>query len=227
MKIAVLGGSFNPFHCGHAMLAETVVKELNYDKVLLVPTYIAPHKVNSDKILPEQKKEMLERFCQNEGSNFCELETCEIDRGGVSYTYDTLCYLYEKYKGCIDGKIGLIMGDEMAAEFHKWYKPDEIAGMADLIITHRQKDFRSLDERDRVTSKNQPSGSYKGDFAVRFDPNFFKYPYKYLELPVLPVSSTDIRDRVKCKKSFRFLLPSSIYDYIVEKGLYSHTKGTE
>lgn len=216
MKIAVFGGSFNPLHNGHAMLADTVVKELNYDKVLFIPTYKAPHKEYGNSISSEDRFNMVKAFCQSD-SCFFEAEPCEIERGGISYTVDTLEYICEKYKSELTQKPGLIMGQEVAAEFHKWKSPEKIASMADFIIVPRKADYSKTDTH---MDFNKPSGNYKGDFAVSFSEAEFKYPYTMLKEPMVTVSSTEIRNRIKDGKSFKYLVPSAVYEYIEEKGLY-------
>lgn len=217
MKIAVFGGSFNPLHVGHAMLADTVIKECAYDKVLFVPAFMPPHKILVNGVTPQQRLEMLEEFCKSEGNGHFEVEPCEIERGGISYTCDTLEYLTEKYKGKLDGKLAFIMGSEVAAEFDKWYKPERIAQLADFIIVHRYPDIHTMEKQI-----NTPTGSYKGDFAVSFDKVHFKYPCTILPEPMLPVSSTDIRQRVLQEKSFKYLVPQAVYKYIIKKGLYTN-----
>jgi len=222
MKIAVFGGSFNPLHNGHAMLADTIIKEFAYDKVLFVPTFMPPHKIINVKVSPELRLKMLKAFCEENGDGHFELEPCEIERGGLSYTVDTLEYLTEKYKGKIEGKLAFVMGDEVAAEFDKWNKPERVSELADLIITHRSKaDYSVVDKSsDAAMIKNTPTGSYKGDFKVAFNKASFKYPFKYVTEPILPVSSSDIRKRIMDGKSFRYLVPEVIYRFILEYGLY-------
>ena len=238
MKIAVFGGSFNPLHAGHAMLADTVIKECGYDKVLFVPAFMPPHKILADGVTAQQRLEMLDAFCNSEGAGHFEVEPCEIERGGISYTCDTLEYLTQKYKGKLDGKLALIMGSEVAAEFDKWYKPERIAQLADFIIVHRYPDINTMEKymygkgqgddahhEQAIThdeSSNTPTGTYKGDFAVSFDEEHFKYPCKILPEPMLPLSSTEIRQRVSQEKSFKYLVPQAVYKYIIEKGLYTN-----
>lgn len=222
MKIAVFGGSFNPLHNGHAMLADTIIKELHYDKVLFVPTYIPPHKIMNNVIPATQRLEMLKRFCESTPGNIFEVEDCEIQRGGVSYTVDTLTYLTEKYKNQLTGKLAFVMGDEVAVQFHKWKNPDGVAALADFIITHRYPDAGVLES---MLVKNKPSGNYEGDYATKFDVKAFNYPCVYLEKPMLPVSSTEIRGRVKENRSFKYLVPAAVYDYIVENQLYTEREG--
>jgi len=219
MKIAVLGGSFNPLHNGHAMLADTIIREYGFDKVLFVPTYNPPHKQINSKISPEHRLEMLRHFCQEEGNGHFEVDSCEMDRGGISYTSDTVQFLTEKYKSVLEGKLYFVMGEEVAAEFDKWHEPQTIARYADFIITRR---FQSADAFSVQSEniKNNPTGSYKGDFSVAFDKEKFGYPCIFIENPMLPVSSTDVRVRVAGGKSFRYLVPPSIYEYINQYGLY-------
>lgn len=217
MKLAVFGGTFNPLHIGHAMLADTIITELGYDKILFVPTFITPHKKYSGSVTSEQRLEMVRLFCASEGHGHFETETCEFDRGGVSYTSDTLEFLTDKYKDQLEGKLAFVMGDEVAAEFDKWRNPQKVSALADLIIVHRYPDIGAIEQ---TLYKNTPSGDYKGDFAVKFDPDNFNYPHIYIENPMLPVSSTDIRGRISEGKSFRYLVPPAVYDYIREHNLY-------
>ena len=226
MKLAVFGGTFNPLHIGHAMLADTIITELGYDKILFVPTFITPHKKYSGNVTSEQRLEMVRAFCQSEGSGHFEVDTCEFDRGGVSYTSDTLEFLTEKYKGQLEGKLAFVMGDEVAAEFDKWRNPEKVSALADLIIVHRYPDVGALEKVlynktvEKSNCENVPSGKYTGDFSVQFDKDNFKYPHIYIENPMLPVSSTDIRRRIDEGKSFRYLVPHAVYEYIKKNGLY-------
>lgn len=217
MKIAVFGGSFNPLHIGHAMLADKVIKELGYDKVLFVPAYAPPHKIIKDSVSSEARLEMLKAFCESEGNGCFEVEPCEIERGGISYTCDTLEYLTKKYKGIAEGKLAFIMGDEVASDFHKWKNPEIIANFADFIITHRYPEVTAL---EASLHDNIPTGEYKRDFEVKFDLQKFGYPCTYLEEPLLPISSTEIRKKAAAGKSYRYLVPQAVYDYIESKGLY-------
>jgi len=217
MKLAVFGGTFNPLHIGHAMLADTIITELGYDKILFVPTFITPHKKYTGNVTSEQRLEMVRAFCASEGNGHFETETCEFDRGGVSYTSDTLEFLTNKYNDQLDGKLAFVMGDEVAAEFDKWRNPEKVSALADLIIVHRYPDIGAIEQ---TLYKNTPSGDYKGDFAVKFDKDTFKYPHIYIENPMLPVSSTDIRSRIAEGKSFRYLVPPAVYEYIKKNGLY-------
>ena len=213
MKIAVLGGSFNPIHIGHLALADEVCTSLGYDKILFIPTYNPPHKELNEMTAPSVRVEMVKLACCDD-ERF-ESEECEILRGGVSYTYDTLTYLYDKYSGVLDDKIGLIMGEDLLSHFNLWYKAEEIASMSQLILAVRPETASEYEY------KNKPKGKY-ADMAEGFDiaeDKLFKNAL-FVNNPSLSVSSTDIRSRAACGRSFRYLVPSKVFKYIKDKGLY-------
>ena len=137
MKIAMLGGSFNPIHIGHLILADSVCKSLGYDKILFVPTANPPHKELSCDVATSDRFEMTRLAVL--GDERFEAEGCEIERGGVSYTYDTICFLEQKYASVLTGKIGLVMGEDLIADYDKWYRAPELAQKADLILAIRPR----------------------------------------------------------------------------------------
>jgi len=228
VRIAVLGGTFNPLHIGHCMLADSVLCDLNYDKVLFVPANIPPHKKMNDTVSAEDRFLMIDAFCKsasNDGNERFSAEDCEIKRGGVSYTCDTLRRIREKYGDKLDGKPALIMGQETAAQFYKWKNVNEIAESADLIIAHRSTGFNGVDTRGFT---NSPANGYAADFSIDVSLQDFKSEfnsrisclYTILENPLLPVSSTEIRARIRQGKSWRYLVPDAVYAYISAHGLY-------
>jgi len=217
VKIAILGGSFNPLHIGHAMLAESVIKELAYDKVIFIPTGKPPHKQIMEGASPEERFEMVRAFCQSEKSGLFEVEDCEVKREGLSYTCDTLSYITEKYKGQLDEKPGLIMGEEIASQFEKWKNPDQIVSMADLIIVPRKADYEIS---SHTQHDNVPMGNYDKDYKVKFDKESFKYPCKCLKEAMITISSTEIRRRISENRSYKYLVPPAVFDYIERNSLY-------
>ena len=199
------------------MLADTIIKELGYDKVLFIPTCVPPHKEIAGGATTQQRLDIVKAFCDSEFSGCFELEPCEVERGGISYTCDTLAYLHDKYRGKLECKPALIMGEEIAAEFHKWKNVDKVVEMADLIIVPRYPDYfgHCVD-----AYKNRPVGAYNGDFKSNFDSKSFRYSHKYLGIPMLPISSTEIRARIASNKSYRYLVPEAVYEYIEKTGVY-------
>lgn len=217
MKIAVLGGTFNPLHNGHVMIAELVCEKLGYDRVLFVPSFMPPHKIITAKMTAENRLEMVRGFCEKEGSGRFLCEPCEIERGGVSYTCDTLEYISEKYKNCIEGKPAFILGEESAAEFHKWKNPDRIADLADLVIARRKPGNLASG-----VLENTPSGQFTGDFSAVFNPETFGYPYIELQNPEMKISSSEIRTLIAEGGEWEKYLPESVTEYIKGRGLYGY-----
>lgn len=202
MRLAMLGGSFNPIHIGHLLLADEVCCKLGYDKVFFVPVNIPPHKNLADGATREQRLEMIQLAIAN-NPRF-EIETCELDRGGVSYTFDTITYLMNKHGinseyGQLEGKVGLIMGDDLVDGFEEWGHYEQLPHLADIILARRI--------------------CWEGT-----EPKVFPYKHIELENGVLPVSSSQIRNaRATGSSSWQYLVPESVYGYIIERNLYGCT----
>ena len=227
MKLAVLGGSFNPVHIGHLALADAACVELGYDKVIFVPTFEPPHKrVAHDFASAEDRLEML-RLATEKNPRF-EVSDIEIARGGVSYTVDTLSELSEKYSAQLSSKIGFIMGSDLLSGFHLWHNVQKIVELSDLVLASRKESGVRLDNAER--SMNAPSVKYAGveklDESEREELRHnFEYPHKLLETPILPISSTDIRVMCAKRGSWRYLVPDGVYWYIIKNKLYGAEYG--
>lgn len=193
MRLAILGGSFNPVHNGHLYLAQSVIDQFDYDKVVFIPVLIAPHKGIIMDVTAEQRLDMLRLGTAN--NHKFEVDTCELEREGVSYTSVTISYLEKKYEGKIEGKIGLIIGDDLAEGFSSWRNPDMLAENTDIILAHRL-----FSEKNSCVP--------------------FLYPHKELHNALLPISSTQIRESIGKKDSWRYLVPEAVYEYIVNRNLY-------
>ena len=217
MKIAVLGGSFNPIHIGHLVLADTVCKLLGYDKVLFIPVYEPPHKKMSETVSAQDRLRMVEEAVK--GDPRFVPESCEIDRGGVSYTWDTVCFLEEKYKDVLEGKIGLIFGEDLVPDYDKWNHADELSRRADLIIACRHESFKCDEE-----FVNAPSGEYGKNQHLEYTRYNFPYPHKVVENPRMDISSSEIRQKIAKNGAWRYLVSEGVFEYIKSGGLYGFTK---
>jgi len=133
MKLAILGGSFNPVHIGHLILAETVLLEFEYDRVILIPTYQSPFKIDAQGGSPKDRMDMLTASIA--GDPHFTVEDTEIKRKGISYTIDTIKDIINRYHPT--GKPALILGDDLICDFNKWKSAEEIAELADIIIANR------------------------------------------------------------------------------------------
>jgi nicotinate-nucleotide adenylyltransferase len=133
VRLAILGGSFNPVHIGHLYLADLVLSCLGYDRIILVPACKSPFKIGAETAGPQDRLDML--LASIPADPRITVEDCELRREGVSYTVDTLRYIRERYRP--EGKPGLILGDDLASSFSKWRRADEVAELADIIIARR------------------------------------------------------------------------------------------
>lgn len=198
MRLAVLGGSYNPIHIGHLMLADAVSLRYGYDTVAFVPAFLSPFKDGHSGCTAQDRLAMVKRAIADNPAFYCE--PCEIERQGVSYTIDTLQFLKEKYPQC-EGKIGLIIGDDLLESFGNWRESARIPDYADIIVGNRILDRYSTEQTGRV-------GNIPHLRVLRVDN------------ALLPVSSSGIRAAIKEKKSWRYLVPSAVYSYIKEHKLY-------
>jgi nicotinate-nucleotide adenylyltransferase len=188
MKLAILGGSFNPVHIGHLYLADTMLSVFDYDRVIFIPAYQSPFKVGAEGPSPEDRLEMLAASIA--ADTRLTIDDCEIKRKGVSYTIDTIEQIVRRYRPT--GKPALLMGDDIARDFHKWRRSEDIARIADLIVARRV-----------------PSMS-----------DTFPFPCKQLHNEVMEVSSAEIRERIRNNGNWRFLVPAGARIIIADRGLY-------
>jgi nicotinate-nucleotide adenylyltransferase len=188
MRIAILGGSFNPVHYGHLLLAQEAAFAFGYDRIVFIPAGNPPHKRIDLGADQGQRLAMVRLAIEGNPAFACDDR--EIARGGPSYTVETLeDFLLE---GEIEGKPGLIIGDDLAEGFGGWRNPRRVAEISDIIVARRASE-EAVD---------------------------FPYPHKRLSNPVFPLSSSEIRDRIRMRMPWRYLLPDAVYRYIVENRLY-------
>lgn len=216
MKIAVLGGSFNPVHNAHVSLAAQVCDTLGYDRVLFIPAYKPPHKEMNGVLSAEHRINMLKLACEGDSRFLCD--DCEIKREGVSYTYDTVCHLEEKYGSSLTGKIGLVMGTDLFAGFRYWYKAEQLAEKCTLILADRPE------EKLSSAYSNHAVGNFAAVDAEKFnieEDRLFDSAVK-LENPLLSISSTRIREMAARGEDFSSLVPKKVFDYIVNGNFYGN-----
>jgi len=192
MRLAVLGGSFNPVHNGHLSLAKDVHEILGYDRILFVPANDPPHKILAAGATAADRLEMLNLALA--GLDYVAVEDCEIVRGGVSYTIETVEWLERKYANRIEGKIGLIIGQDLAAGYASWREAGRLADKVGIILAGRP-------------------GSVCGGFP---------YPFTPLENALVDVSSSGIREAVRTHGPIGHLVPGVVCGYIEKHTLYEY-----
>ena len=191
-RLGVYGGTFDPIHTGHLVIARGVVEHCALDRLLFIPSARPPHKRGYAVAPPDDRYRMAQLAARNDP--LFEVSDAEINRPGLSYTVDTLEALREIYgEACA---FHLVIGADSLLEFDTWHAPDRVFDLATVVTVPRLgKDLSGLDPRwrDRVVS---------------------------LQLPEIDISSTDIRRRVKAGLPIAHLVPEEVADYIEERGLY-------
>ncbi len=205
-RIGVLGGSFDPVHTGHLILAEQIRIAAGLRKVLLVPARISPFKLDSEPASGEDRLAMLRLAI--EGNPGLEAEDLELHREGPSYTYDTLCELAERYKDTAE--LCFIAGADSLFSIEKWYRAEDLLKRFPVIIGTRE----GLEE-DRAATDAKIE-----DLKCRFGADIC-----YAEIPELEVSSSDVRKRYADGQSVRYMVPDSVLNYMYEHRLYRDLPG--
>lgn len=199
MKIGIFGGAFNPVHKGHIQLAENYLNLLSLDKLLFVPTAVPPHKT-ADNLAPEKARFDMLRLAVKNNSRF-EISDIEFKRQGKSYTYDTLTELekiYPKSQFC------LIIGADQFLTFDKWYRWQDILKKVTLCTCARENEAQKKKILD-----------FSRTLEIMEKDKFF-----LLDVPVLKLSSSEIREKISRGEDVSNLLPDGVYDYIKKEGLY-------
>lgn len=131
-KVGILGGTFNPPHIGHCIIANEVLHALSLDEVRLMPNAIPPHKQLQHGVSDAERKEMVRIAIESEQA--LKLETYELEQGGVSYSYDTMKALCAKEP---DVKFYFIIGGDSVASLHTWYKIEELVRLVQFVGVKR------------------------------------------------------------------------------------------
>ncbi len=191
------GGSFDPVHLGHLIVARDVLEILNFEKVVFLPAYQAPLK-EPHKASPEDRFNMVS-VAIRDFQGF-EVSRIEIERGGISYTVDTARELYKS----LGEKPYFLVGADSFLSLHLWKEPYELVSIARFVVVDREGRWEEL------------KGYVKGHFPkLKEGEDFHFVPVRRVD-----VSSTEIRERVKEGKSIRWLVPEKVEEYILSKGLY-------
>lgn len=199
MRVLVLGGSFNPIHLGHLFLGQEVAGEFGYDRVILVPSHIPPHKTIA--IDPGAEARLAMARLAVSGDALFEVDDCEIARGGVSYTIDTIAHVIARWRP--EGRPGLVLGDDLAADFGAWREPGRLASLCELVVARRMAQ----------------------DAGVAHNETTLPYDHRVAHNLLLDISSTDIRSRIVSGRPWRLLVPSGVAEYIEAHGLYGSRHG--
>jgi nicotinate-nucleotide adenylyltransferase len=196
LRLGVMGGTFDPPHMAHLIMAEIALSEYKLDRVLFIPAGTPPHKVNSDITDAEDRYAMtLLSIASN--PNFY-ITRMEIERKGPSYSVDTIRELKEIYGSGTD--IYFILGMDEALDITSWHEAEQLPSLTQFIIAPRPG-FDESDIKKRV-------------------PNAFGNVFNMLSMQPIYIASTDIRNLVERSISVRYLVPETVNEYILKHKLY-------
>ncbi|PAV28993.1 nicotinic acid mononucleotide adenylyltransferase [Virgibacillus profundi] len=186
-RVGILGGTFDPPHLGHLIIAEEVRLALNLEEVWFIPSFTPPHK-DEARTSAAHRMNMLQMAIKNNSS--FQMNTIEIERLGKSYTFDTMKALRNEFP---ENDFHFIIGADMVEYLPHWNKIDELIKLVQFVGVGRPG-----------YQLNTP------------------YPITKVEIPMIEISSTSIRNRLANKETVNYLIPEDVYAYIKEKQLYEN-----
>lgn len=195
-KVGIMGGTFNPIHMGHLILAENAREAFQLDEVLFIPSGV-PY-MKKDVLDSKFRISMVELAIED--NHFFSLSKIEVEKAGYSYSYETIATLKEKNPNHI---YYFIVGADALFSMEKWKCPERIFKECIILVATR-------DNYDDVSLKKQ-----RDYLNAKFNGNIFLIPTRNIEL-----SSTDIRNRVIHNQSIRYMVPENVFDFIKNKKLY-------
>jgi len=204
VRIGIFGGSFDPVHNGHLLAAECCREQAGLDRVLFVPAAIGPHKQDRQLASGQHRMEML--ALATGGNDAFAVSGDELDRGGVSYTADTLERLKALYPG---DDLLLILGPDAFLGLPTWKEPRRIVELAGILAVERE----SLDDL-RSAAFHGPLEALLGRERLA------RVIAERVRLPAIGIRASDLRGAVASGKSIRYRTPRAVEQYITTHGLY-------
>jgi len=213
-RIGIFGGTFNPIHSGHVRAAEEVRKKFRLDRILFIPSYIPPHKTTEGIAAPRDRMRMVELALR--GRRSLVASPIEVRAGGTSYSILTLKKIRALYP---DAWIFFVLGVDAFLEIETWREWQHVLGQCLFIVMTRPgyrlaaaKGVLGTPFRAKILDV-PPSARVREDW-------FSDYRIFCVPIRALPVSSTDIRSRIRKRAAIRGLVPRAVERYIREHGLY-------
>jgi len=191
MRLGVFGGTFDPPHIGHLIAAEETRVRLDLDSVIFIPSAVSPHKRDRPLSGAERRLAMLRLAV--EGNDRFAVSDIEVQRGGISYTVDTLEDLKLRYPA---EQLFLLIGADNLGELHLWRNPDRILQLATVVVMTRP--------------------GFPGDTAE----SALGKSVLMCPVPPIGIASREIRERIGRGESVRYLVPDRVAEYIMEHDMY-------
>jgi nicotinate-nucleotide adenylyltransferase len=201
-RVIFFGGSFDPIHHGHLIVARAVAEQLGFDRIVLVPAGHAPHK---SKIYASSADRLAMLRLAVEGQCIFDVSDVELVRTGPSYTIDTL---QEFRVRDTQARLAWTIGADMLADLPKWHRATELVDQFELVIAARPMDGTKLETV--LENMKLFLGPQRAE----------KLRQSVVPTPLIEISSTDIRQRTARGKSIAYLVPTAVNRYIDDHGLY-------
>jgi nicotinate-nucleotide adenylyltransferase len=198
-RLGIMGGSFDPIHIAHLLVAETVREALSLDQVLFLPAGAQPLKQEMQATPAEHRVAMLDLAIKSNPA--FALSTVDIDRAGPSYTADSLEQLRTEWGGPEETAMWFIVGSDALLKFPKWRQPERVIAQARLAVVRRPTFNADLASMEAVVP----------GLSAAID---------WVDAPLIEISGTDIRERVAQGRSIRYRVSDAVRDYIASHGLY-------
>jgi len=200
MRLGIFGGSFDPVHYGHLLLAETCREQARLDEVWFVPNALSPLKQDQPPAGAKHRVEMLNLAIG--GHEVFRVSSVEVDRGGLSYTVDTLAEIVRQQPGA---ELFFLLGADSLEDFPLWREPGRICELATPLVVQRH---------------GSPAPRYEVLATLMTPERLETVRTSTVDMPIIELSSTDLRRRVAERKSLRFRTPRAVEKYIETHGLY-------
>jgi nicotinate-nucleotide adenylyltransferase len=197
VRLGLFGGTFDPPHIGHLIVAQDALEQLRLDRILFIPAGAPPHKLKQEITSGATRLAMLEAAVGADAR--FGIETLELERSGPSYTVDTVAALKGKYPGA---ELVLLIGADQYREFGTWREPARVASMATIAVLSR-------------------SGSESGSGPSAGEVESADVGGRYLKVTRIDISSTRVRQRASQGESIRYLVPAAVEAYIGAHRVYT------
>lgn len=197
MRLGILGGTFDPPHIGHLLVAVDAMETLELDRLILIPAGAQPLKTGATVATSDQRLAMVRLLAA--GDPRFGVDPIEMDRGGLSYTVDTLSEYAAREP---DAERFFLIGADVLDSLEQWREPERVQELAQMVVLQRS----GADPSGPSDRWSAPSGATRPPLRLR--------------TRTIDISSTEIRSRVRAGRSIRGFVPDSVADYIAVTGLY-------
>ncbi|MEW6455955.1 MAG: nicotinate-nucleotide adenylyltransferase [Acidobacteriota bacterium] len=214
-RTGIFSGTFDPIHLGHLRAAEVSRKCFSLDRIIFIPSYLPPHK-ETEKISPPLDRFIMVSLAIHSNAHFIP-SSLEIERGGISYTIDTLNKLQENFP---EDRFYFLIGDDAFSLIETWKDYKTVIKSCSFLILSRP----GYEKNNILRILNKEKGLEIKFFQEneKFESKNEIYPAIYIfTMDSLNISSTEIREKVRKKLSIKYLVPDEVESYIIKNNLYS------